>query len=59
MNATGSLAATDDIRWDFVEEFWNQSLPNGRYRYYDGLLYFMALLHLSGNFQIYDPTVAD
>jgi oligosaccharide reducing-end xylanase len=53
MNATAALAATSDIRWDFIEEFWNTPIPSGRYRYYDGLLYFMALLHLSGNFQIY------
>ncbi len=53
MNATASLAASTDIQWDFIEEFWNMPIPSGEYRYYDGLLYFMALLHLSGNFQIY------
>jgi oligosaccharide reducing-end xylanase len=56
MNAVAALAASSDIRWEFIEEFWNTPIPSGRYRYYDGLLYFMALLHLSGNFRIYDPT---
>ena len=56
MNAVGALAASTDNKWDFIEEFWNTPIPAGQYRYYDGLLYFMALLHLSGNFQIYDPS---
>jgi oligosaccharide reducing-end xylanase len=56
MNAAATLAATTETRWEFIEAFWNTNIPTGRYRYYDGLLYFMALLQLSGNFQIYDPT---
>jgi oligosaccharide reducing-end xylanase len=27
----------------------------GRWRYYDGMLYLLALLHASGNFRIYTP----
>lgn len=53
MNATAALASTDPISWAFIEEFWNTSVPTGQWRYYNGLLYLMALLHLSGNFQIY------
>jgi oligosaccharide reducing-end xylanase len=56
MNAVASLAASDAIRWDFVEEFWNTPIPAGQYRYYDGLLYMLALLNLSGNFRIYEPS---
>jgi oligosaccharide reducing-end xylanase len=56
MNAAAGLAASSDTKWEFIEEFWNTPIPAGRYRYYDGLLYFMALLNLSGNFQIYDPS---
>jgi oligosaccharide reducing-end xylanase len=56
MNAVGALAATTENKWAFIERFWNTPIPAGQYRYYDGLLYFMALLHLSGNFQIYDPS---
>lgn len=55
MNAAAALASSSDIRWDFIEEFWNTPIPTGQYRYYDGLLYFMALLQLSGNFRIYSP----
>jgi oligosaccharide reducing-end xylanase len=59
MNATGALAASTDTRWEFIEEFWNTRIPSGQFRYYDGLLYFFGLLHLSGNFRIYDPTVSN
>ncbi len=54
-NAVAALAATDDIRWDFVKAFWNTPIPSGHYRYYDGMLYMLALLELSGNFRIYAP----
>ncbi len=55
MNAVAALAATDERRWDFVEEFWEMPTPVGQYRYYDGLLMMMALLQLSGNFRAYAP----
>lgn len=54
-NASGALASTDPIAWEFVDDFFNTSLPTGRYRYYDGILYFLNYLHLSGNFRIYTP----
>ncbi len=52
-NAAAAMAASSDIKWDFIEEFWNTPIPSGQYRYYDGLLYFMSVLNLSGNFRIY------
>ncbi len=58
MNAVASLAASDDIRLDFVREFWDTPIPAGRYRYYDGLLYLMALLQLSGDFRIHTPAAS-
>ncbi|GLW57090.1 glycosyl hydrolase family 8 [Kitasatospora phosalacinea] len=54
-NAAASLAATKQQAWPFVEALWNLQPPTGQYRYYDGLLNFMALLHASGNFRIYGP----
>lgn len=56
MNAVACLASTNANRRDFVEELWNTPVPSGAYRYYDGLLYMMAMLQVSGNFKIYDPT---
>lgn len=55
-NAVASLAATNDLRAKkFVEVLWNAEIPSGRNRYYDGLLYFMSLLHCSGQFRIWTP----
>jgi oligosaccharide reducing-end xylanase len=58
MNAVAALAATTPIAWEFVDELWNLQIPSGQWRYYNGLLYMMALMHLGGQFQIYDPTAA-
>jgi len=54
--AIASLAATDGpIAKAFVEELWKTPVPSGEQRYYDGLLYMMALLHASGEFRIWGP----
>jgi oligosaccharide reducing-end xylanase len=54
VNAVASLAATDSVRAKrFVEELWNMPTPDGLERYYEGLLYMMALLHCSGEFRIW------
>jgi endo-1,4-beta-D-glucanase Y len=55
-NAVGALASDDVIAWDFINDFYNSSLPTGRYRYYDGLLYMMSLLHVGGQFKAYIPS---
>ncbi len=56
VNADASLAATDSARAEkFVEALWNTPTPDGLERYYEGLLYMMALLHCSGEFQIWNP----
>lgn len=52
-NAAGALASERALAWDFVDDFWETAIPNGRYRYYDGLLYFMNHLLLAGQFQPY------
>jgi len=54
MNAVAALAATVECRKDFVTELWNTPTPHGSARYYDGLLYLLAMLQVSGNFKIYD-----
>jgi oligosaccharide reducing-end xylanase len=55
MAGVAALAAHREIGEPFVLELWNAKIPRGTWRYYDGLLYFMALLHVSGNFQGYAP----
>jgi oligosaccharide reducing-end xylanase len=55
-NAVASLAATNGPRArKFVDALWEAEIPSGRGRYYDGLLYFMSLLHCSGEFRIWSP----
>jgi oligosaccharide reducing-end xylanase len=54
MNAVASLSATDKARSKrFVEELWKLKAPTGQWRYYDGMLYMLAMLHCSGNFKAY------
>jgi oligosaccharide reducing-end xylanase len=55
MNAVAALAATQDIRKLFVQELWDLPVPDGDGRYYDGMLYLLAMLQVSGNFRIYEP----
>ncbi len=56
MNAVACLAATHPHRKEFVAQLWNAQIPSGLYRYYDGLLYLLALLQVGGQFRIYHPT---
>jgi oligosaccharide reducing-end xylanase len=55
MNAVASLAATHPRAKAFVEALWIQPVPDGIERYYDGLLYLLALLHCGGEFRIWPP----
>jgi oligosaccharide reducing-end xylanase len=56
-NGVASLAATDEARARrFTEALWKLDVPSSHvFRYYDGLLYLMSLLHASGRFQIILP----
>ncbi len=54
-NAVVSLAATQPRARAFVEALWNLPTPSGEWRYYDGLLYMLALLHCGGEFRIWPP----
>lgn len=57
-NAVASLASDHPERLAFVEALWNQPIPSGRYRYYDGMLYLMGLLHCSGDFKVWLPGIS-
>jgi oligosaccharide reducing-end xylanase len=54
-NAVAALAATDPRASRFVEALYQASPPTGKWRYYNGMLYMLALLHVSGNFRVYGP----
>lgn len=55
MAATSALAADPEVGEPFVEALWEMSIPTGKWRYYDSMLYFLGLLYSSGNFRIYTP----
>jgi oligosaccharide reducing-end xylanase len=56
-SGVASLAATDQARArKFVDALWKLDVPSSKvFRYYDGLLYMMSLMHASGRFQIIMP----
>lgn len=56
MIATAGLASQNPRRLKFVEALWNSGLATGQYRYYTGLLQFLALLNNAGQYRIYAPT---
>jgi oligosaccharide reducing-end xylanase len=55
MNAVASLAASSPRSQKFVEALWNTPVPAGKWRYYDGMLYLLAMLHCSGEFRVWMP----
>ena len=55
-NAVASLAASNARAWRFVDELWDARPPHGTWRYYDGMLYLMSLLELSGQLRPYFPS---
>lgn len=54
-NAVASLAATDPRAKLFVQALWETPVPSGEQRYYDGMLYIMSMMHVSGRFRIWAP----
>jgi oligosaccharide reducing-end xylanase len=53
MAAVAGLAADPELARPFVQRLWDTPIPTGKWRYYDGLLYFLGLLEVSGRFQIH------
>jgi oligosaccharide reducing-end xylanase len=53
MAAVAALAADPEKGKPFVQALWDTQIPSGKWRYYDGMLYILGLLQVSGNFKIY------
>ena len=49
--ATGQNPASDA----FLQKLWDTPVPAGEQRYFDGMVYLMSLMHLSGEFRIIEP----
>ena len=45
----------EDIIKKNLQMAWDASLMTGQYRYYDGLVHYLAMLHLCGSFKIWKP----
>lgn len=59
-NAVGCFALMDDPANDSkiktnLKKAWDGQLMTGQYRYYDGLVHYLSMLHLCGSFKIYKP----
>jgi len=55
-NAVAGLAAKNKgVAKKFTDALWNMPVPSGQNRYYDGMLYMMSLMHVSGEFRIPMP----
>ena len=54
-NAVASLAATNPRKKEFLKALWDAPVPSGQMRYYDGMLYIMSLMHVSGEYRIIKP----
>ncbi len=54
--AVGGFAATPGpVSKAFLQTVWDMPLPTGEQRYFDGMLYLMSMMHLSGEFRIIAP----
>ena len=59
-NAVAALALKDVSGYDEIikknlQMAWDEPFMTGQYRYYDGLVHYLAMLHLSGTFKIWKP----
>ena len=50
-NAVAALLVEKPLAERFVNDLWKLDPPGGQWRYYDGLLQFMAMLHVTGRFK--------
>jgi len=57
MAAVAGLAADPELARPFVQRLWDTPIPTGKWRYYDGLIYFLGLLEVSGRFQMHGAPV--
>ncbi|HYQ05336.1 MAG TPA: glycosyl hydrolase family 8 [Polyangiaceae bacterium] len=52
-NALLGFGVPDATGKPFVDKLWSAQIPTGTYRYYDGTLYMLGLLHVSGTFKLW------
>lgn len=40
---------------EYVQKLWSTNPPSGQWRYYNGMVYMLSMLHVSGKFKIWKP----
>ena len=55
MAAVAALAADPETGKPFVQALWDAQIPRGKWRYYDGMLYMLGMLHAGGHFRVHPP----
>ena len=50
-----ALQNNDALAKTVLQKMWDTNLPTGQWRYYNGMVYYLAMLHASGYFKIYKP----
>ena len=50
-----ALRNNESLGKTYVQRLWETQTPSGLYRYYNGLVYFLGMLHTAGYFKIYKP----
>jgi oligosaccharide reducing-end xylanase len=52
VNAMLAFALQPTAGKPFVQAAWDEAIPTGQFRYYDGALYLLSMLHMSGKFTL-------
>ena len=50
-----ALQNNDALAKSVLQKMWDTNLPTGQWRYYNGMVYYLSMLHASGYFKIYKP----
>ena len=48
-------SSLESLAQTYVQRLWDAQVPTGQWRYYNGMVYFLSMLHASGYFKIYKP----
>ncbi|MCQ2959942.1 MAG: glycosyl hydrolase family 8 [Bacteroidales bacterium] len=55
-NGVACFAVNDEeLTKKVLNKLWNTTPPTGQWRYYNGMVYFLSLLNVTGNYRIYKP----
>ena len=55
MAAVAGQAADPELARPFVQQLWDAPIPSGKWRYYNGMLYYLGLLQAGGRFPVHAP----